>query len=104
MLNFLNKYQHLYDEKNLTRIKDIKEYTNIRTLGVIQHIKSIKTKNNETMAFIKLGDDIGSIELTLFPSTYQKYQHLRSGLVVIVSGRVERRKDLQIIVNEIENI
>ena len=102
--NFLNKYQHLYDEKNLTRIKDIKEYTNIRTLGVIQHIKSIKTKNNETMAFIKLGDDIGSIELTLFPSTYQKYQHLRSGLVVIVSGRVERRKDLQIIVNEIENI
>ena len=56
------------------------------------------------MAFVKLTDDIASIELTLFPSTYQKYNHLRSGLVVIVSGRIERRKDLQLIVNEIENI
>lgn len=102
--NFLNKYQYLYEQNKLTRIKDLRENTFVKTLGVIQHVKSIKTKNDETMAFVKLTDDIASVELTLFPSTYQKYNHLRSGLVVIVSGRIERRKDLQLIVNEIENI
>ena len=70
----------------------------------VSESNAIKTKNDETMAFVKLTDDIASVELTLFPSTYQKYNHLRSGLVVMVSGRAERRKDLQLIVNEIENI
>lgn len=102
--NFFNQYLGLYDKLGLSHIKDIKPNTNVKTLGIIQSIKVIKTKNNESMAFIKLVDDVDSVELTLFPTTYEKYKHLRSGLFVIVKGTTQTRNNLQIIVNEIENI
>ena len=102
--NFFNQYIKLYDERKLVKIKDIPENRYVQTLGIIEFIRVINTKNNEPMAFITLNDEVGKIDLTLFPSVYQKYQNLRQGLIVIVKGSVQRRKELQIVVNEIEYI
>lgn len=102
--NFFNQYIKLYDERKLVKIKDITENRYVQTLGIIEFIRVINTKNNEPMAFITLNDEVGKIDLTLFPSVYQKYQNLRQGLIVIVKGSVQRRKELQIVVNEIEYI
>ncbi len=102
--NFFNQYTNLYKERNLLHIKDVKENMRVRTLGMIQSIKVIETKNKEPMAFITITDEVDKIELTLFPGVYQKYTHLRNGLIIIVNGNTQLRKELQIIVNEIENI
>lgn len=102
--NFLNQYQHLYAKYNIMHISDIKENMNVKVLGYIQSIKQVKTKTNETMAFVQFSDDIHTVELTLFPKTYTRYSHLKNGQLLIVSGTTQRRKDLQIIVNEVKEI
>ena len=102
--NFFNQYVKLYSERNLTKIRDLTDNKFVQTLGIIEHIKVINTKNNEPMAFITLSDEINKVELTLFPKVYQKYKNLRQGLIVIVKGNTQRRNELQIVVNEIEYI
>lgn len=100
--NFLNQYQYFYEENRLFHIDDIKENMNVRTLGYIHSIKKITTKNNETMAFIELSDDVNIIELTLFPNTFSRYMELKLGQVIIVTGYTQKRKEIQIIVNDIK--
>jgi len=39
--------------------------------GVIMTVKNIQTKNNDTMAFVKLTDMTGSTEAIVFPSVYK---------------------------------
>ena len=85
-------------------ISDVRENMNVKVLGYIQSIKQVKTKNNETMAFIQFSDDINVVELTLFPNVYSRYNHLRNGQLLMVNGYTQRRKELQIVVNEIKEI
>lgn len=100
--NFLNQYQDYYNEHRLFHIDDIKENMNIRTLGYVHSIKKITTKNNETMAFVVLTDDVNMIELTLFPNILSRYSSLQNGQVIIVSGYTQKRKEIQIVVNDIK--
>lgn len=102
--NFLNQYQDYYVQYGLLHISDIKENMNVRTLGYINSIKKILTKNNEEMAFVELSDDVNTIELTLFPNTFSKYRDLKNGQLIIVNGYTQKRKEIQIIVNDIKNI
>lgn len=102
--NFLNQYQDYYVQYGLLHISNIKENMNVRTLGYINSIKRILTKNNEEMAFVELSDDVNTIELTLFPNTFSKYRDLKNGQLIIVNGYTQKRKEIQIIVNDIKNI
>ena len=51
--------------------------------------KTVKfTKNNQAMAFIELEDMTGSVEVIVFPKTYEKYQHaLTMDNKIFVVGR-----------------
>ena len=107
--NFFYQYQDIYIKERLLKINQLEEsldhgYSYVRTLGMIKSIKKIQTKNNEPMAFILLEDDISSIEMTVFPKQYVKYQHLKTGQLVKVFGRVERKQKLNLIVEEIGEI
>ena len=57
--------------------------------GAIRDIREITTKNGAKMAFVKIEDLTGGVELVLFPRTYQEVQALcvRDD-VVIVNGKV----------------
>lgn len=64
--------------------------------GIISEVSKKLTKNNNMMAFMRLQDLYGSVEVVVFPNTYEK----NSGLVnadglVIVKGRVSIREDEQ---------
>lgn len=102
--NFFKQFGNIYKSKNLSYIKDAKENMQIRTLGIITKIKEIKTKNNELMAFAELEDDLNNIEMTLFPRTYNKYTNLTIGSIVIITGTVNLRNKLQIVVDDIQII
>ena len=53
------------------------------------------------MAFISGSDETDSIDLTLFPSIYSKYQ-IKRGDIILVRGKIERRMDkYQLVVDKI---
>ena len=47
---------------------------------------------------------MNEIELTIFPRTYNRYQPLNIGLIVIITGTVNKRNKLQIVVDDIQII
>lgn len=102
--NFFIQYANIYNTKNLMYIKDAKENTQIRTLGIIHSIKEITTKNNEAMAFAVLEDNVSKIDITIFPRVYNRLTNITDGAIVIVYGNVNMRKQLQIVAEDIQII
>ncbi|HVA11032.1 MAG TPA: DNA polymerase III subunit alpha [Candidatus Dormibacteraeota bacterium] len=60
--------------------------------GAINDIREITTKNGQKMAFVKLEDHYGEIEVILFPNSYQQTLGLwERDHVVLVRGKVNAR-------------
>ena len=86
-------------------IIDIKNSSYAKVLGVIKKVKEVKTSSGEVMAFCTVYDDSDSIDITLFPKQYEKYQQLSTGQVYAICGKVEKRKNqLQIVVDSMKLI
>ena len=58
--------------------------------GTITELREITTKNGSKMAFVKLADISGEIELVLFPKLYKEVE-LERDQVVIAKGRLNAR-------------
>lgn len=57
--------------------------------GAITDIREITTKNGQKMAFVRLADQFGEIELVLFPSIYQQTTGIwERDRVVLAKGKV----------------
>ena len=84
-------------------LNEIERYfnKNIDVIVLVDRIKEITTKKSEKMAFITGSDETDTLELTLFPSIYSKYQ-VKRGDILLVRGKVERRMDkYQLVVDKI---
>ena len=76
---------------------------NVKLIVMIGKIRETTTKNNDVMAFIKGNDEYGDIDLTVFPSTYKRFNNIKEGNIIEIIGRVEKRYDkYQVIVNNIK--
>ena len=63
---------------------------NATVAGWLVTMRRAVTKNQEYMKFMTIEDRFGTMEVTLFPDTYQKYGHLLSTYgPYIVNARVE---------------
>ncbi len=72
--------------------------------GVIREIRIIITKKNlQEMAFVRLEDLTGTIELVIFPKVYESIKDmLKEGKPLVVSGKISHREDsVSVIVNSI---
>lgn len=77
----------------------------VETVVLIESIKTIKTKTNKDMAFIKASDETFSGEFTCFESVMPSVNFLKKGDLVKVKGRVEKRLDkFSVIVNQITKV
>ena len=57
--------------------------------GAVVDAREITTKNGQKMAFVKLEDEFGELEIILFPSTYQQTIGLwERDRIVIVRGKI----------------
>jgi len=57
--------------------------------GVVADIRDITTRNGQKMAFIKLEDKFGELEIVLFPKTFQQTSTVwERDRVVIIKGKV----------------
>lgn len=76
----------------ISELKDHKKEKKIRIGGILTAAKKILTKNNETMAFCKIEDMSGDIEVVVFPRVYSEKPLLwQEDTTVTVFGRVQER-------------
>ena len=97
----ISKYRDGYNINSM----NIKNYfdKNVKLVVMVGKIRETTTKNNDVMAFIKGNDEYGDIDLTLFPSTYKRFNNIKEGNIIEIMGRVEKRYDkYQVIVNNIK--
>ena len=92
--------------KNSVKLIDIKKYfnKNITCILLIDRIKEVMTKDNLPMAFVSCSDEECSVDVILFPKVYETISNLKKGDIIKVEGRIERKKDYNIIASNISNI
>ncbi|MDD2505098.1 MAG: DNA polymerase III subunit alpha [Bacilli bacterium] len=74
----------------------------ITTVGLLENIKTIKTKRNETMAFLQISDETGKLDYTLFPNRIGYINQIQKGDLLKISGRVQKRLDkYQVVINNL---
>ncbi len=60
--------------------------------GAITDIREVTTKNGQKMAFVKLEDRFGEVEVVLFPNNYQQTAGIwKRDRVVLINGKVSTR-------------
>lgn len=77
---------------NIWDVQNFSKEWKVTVVGLVQEIKKIRTKKGESMAFVTIQDETGSISITLFPEEYAKYNVVLKELsMVVVEGKSERR-------------
>src|SRR5215510_5189654 len=62
----------------------------VRVAGLVTSVRPYMTKTNKPMGFVSIEDIQGSIELVLFPKTWDKYrEQMTVGQVIIVEGKTD---------------
>jgi DNA polymerase-3 subunit alpha len=62
----------------------------VRVAGLVTVVRPYTTKTGKPMGFVTIEDIQGTIELVLFPKTWEKYrEQLKDGQIVIVEGKVD---------------
>lgn len=93
------------DEESGENHYAIEDGTRVIIGGIVSNISIKATRSNEIMAFINVEDLFASIEVLIFPKTYQKCsKFVQEDSIVRIKGRVSVREDEQpkIIAEEIE--
>ncbi len=90
----LDSFANILSEECLSIDRVVRELEGktVSVGGVVLDLREITTKNGQKMAFVKLGDQSGEIELILFPSVYQKTLGvLDKDKIVIAKGRIDAK-------------
>ena len=84
-----------YDRDASITLKDFKKYFDktITTILYVESVKTIKTKNNDKMSFIRLSDEYDSVEGVLFPEQYKKIGEVEKNNVYKINANVEKRNN-----------
>jgi DNA polymerase III subunit alpha len=96
--------------KKIAQIAKVKETlkagVNAIICGVIENIRTIRTKNNSDMAFLKITDKSGSIEAVTFPKTFEKYKDILvvDSCIAIKGAISERNGGISILAEVIKKI
>jgi len=90
---------------NLTSSKDLKKFSGkrVKVGGTITEFRRVTTKKGDSMAFMKLEDFDGEIDVTIFPKIfYDVFKVAQVDEIVVVEGRVESSNDtIQILADKV---
>lgn len=93
--------------KNIVNLNDIESYfdKNVNIIINVDKFREVNTSKGDKMAFITGSDEVSTIDIVMFPSTYSKYSDINNNDILKINGRVEKRFDkYQIVVNELEKL
>jgi DNA polymerase-3 subunit alpha len=84
-------------EKIKTKIgaaKKMEDNMPVVIAGVIEEVRKIMTKRNESMLFIKISDYSDTVEVVIFPRVLEKYGDIiREGNCIALKGRISLRNN-----------
>jgi DNA polymerase III subunit alpha len=90
----LQEYETFFNEQCLP-IKELEpamEGKSVRIGGTVTESREITTKNGQKMAFVKIADMGGEVELILFPNTYQQtFGIWERDNVIILNGKISTK-------------
>ena len=95
------------DISDIINDENLIDKTRVQVAGIIVGRSIKKTKNDEEMAFVRVSDSLGEIELVIFPKVYDKCaDNLFVNNVVYASGTISIKEDElpKILVNDLENV
>jgi DNA polymerase-3 subunit alpha len=76
----------------LNSLKPIHDGKSVTIGGSVMEMREITTKNDQKMAFVKIEDQFGEVEIILFPGTYQQTLGIwERDKVLIIRGKVNSR-------------
>ena len=112
--DFINAYSNvsssnlIYSEENKDYIENnIYDGKKLSIVGVIVDLSIKQTKTGKQMAFIKIEDLYGIVEVILFSNMYEKNRNnLYENNIILINGTasVREEEDIKIIASEIKNI
>lgn len=96
-----------YVDKRLTSLSEIDasmEKAQVRVAGVLSTMRVIMTKKGDPMAFAQLEDLSGTLELVIFPRTYEEAkERLTDDSLLLIQAKVDMRNDeVKLIVDDVE--
>ncbi len=103
----LSRYRDDLSTLNIRRtseLEDIPDRQEVQIAGVVSSIKRIKTRNRaETMAYLIIEDEEGSIDVIVFPELYRGMSDiLNKDVIVSVKGDIDKtEKGIKLVSREI---
>ncbi len=92
-----SKYPKTISLNNIAKYFD----RDVDVIVMVDEFKEITTKKGDKMAFITGSDELDTIDITIFPKTYN-HKHYRKGDLIGVRGRIQKRYDkYQIVADKI---
>ena len=85
--SFLDKYRNDINNQNVNTINSLTSNKTVNLAVIINSIKIIKTKKQDTIAILNCFDDTGEIKIVLFKETYEKEKFkLNKDIGILVTG------------------
>ncbi|HED24739.1 MAG TPA: DNA polymerase III subunit alpha, partial [Firmicutes bacterium] len=79
---------------NCAELKDSGDNHRARVGGIITAVRKFYTKKNKQMAFIRLEDLTGGVEIVIFPDLFEnRSQLLEEDNLVLIDGRTDLKED-----------
>jgi DNA polymerase-3 subunit alpha len=102
----VQQYQKLQQLKQTIAIADLVPNERVRILFYVRHIREIRTKKGEQMAFLEGTDASKEVSITVFPILYRQVRgDVAENAVLYVEGKVEVSRyngEIQLIADKIE--
>jgi len=97
----LEPFRPIFDQmKDLTRCVELAEAGDnhhVKVGGIIVAVRNFYTKKNKQMAFVKLEDLTGGVELVIFPDLFEKQGSLlQEDNLVFVEGRTDLKEEEEV--------
>lgn len=103
----LSMQRNQLDKENYLALNHAKDHIgkrNIKMVGVIQAIKTIRTKKGEQMAFLTISDETYELDGVLFPEQYRQVRRwLKEEMYIELLGKMEWRNNKeQILITQLD--
>lgn len=77
---------------NIKKLEEFRENAECVVGGIISNVRNATTKANESMAFVRLEDLTGDMDVVVFPKVYEEYkQFILPEACIAIKGRVSKR-------------
>lgn len=98
----VEQYRDLRRKLHAVPISDLASVQRATVVVYVTGIRKIRTKRGEPMAFLTGSDESADVSITVFPNQFrQASTWLATGQVVVVTGKVERKRGLQLVANRL---